>query len=282
MLGNRVQSRKSNGNAFNGCGLFNLRGCCLAVRLGAVCTRKGAPSSCFRLESVVSVFPSFLRFPGSPFSPFVTYPPSAYGERNDPRNLLPSSCAHLSIHSPHPPALRSLPPPFPPSPSLFVLYPSLFARYQPLALLLLSDYCAAVTAVCRSACIRVIHFLGNISSCAPHEFRLTRARKTARSVCTGSPPLIPPRLSLFLSDPSVVVGERIKWTFLGKHKCIFTSRRRYFTWEQCFIFGRSIFSRERFRKLKSRRWYFIIVSRELVIFCEFSSDARLPLDETVD
>ena len=37
---------------------------------------------------------------------------------------------------------------------------------QPPALLLLSDYCAAVTAVCRFVCIRVIHFLGNISSCA--------------------------------------------------------------------------------------------------------------------
>lgn len=43
-----------------------------------------------------------------------------------------------------------------------------FASYQlaTTALLLLSDYCAAVTAVCRSVCIRVIHFLGNISSCA--------------------------------------------------------------------------------------------------------------------
>lgn len=37
---------------------------------------------------------------------------------------------------------------------------------QPPALLLLSDYCAAVTAVCRFVCIRVIHFLRNISSCA--------------------------------------------------------------------------------------------------------------------
>lgn len=43
---------------------------------------------------------------------------------------------------------------------------SLATSQQPLALLLLSDYCAAVTAMCRFVCIRMIHFLRNISSCA--------------------------------------------------------------------------------------------------------------------
>lgn len=55
----------------------------------------------------------------------------------------------------------------PPLPSRRPLSIPLFASSQQPspALLLLSDYCAAVTAVCRSVCIRVIHFLGNISSC---------------------------------------------------------------------------------------------------------------------
>jgi len=194
VLGNRVQSRKSNGNAFNGCGLFNLRGCCLAVRLGAVCTRKGAPSSCFRLESVVSVFPSFLRPRESLLS--LRHLSTLVLRREKRPTKSPTFVVRASLDPP----LRSLPPPRLSLASLFVLYPSLFASYQPLALLLLSDYCAAVTAVCRSACIRVIHFLGNISSCAPHEFRLTRARKTARSV--PAPPHSPSPLSLFLSDPS--------------------------------------------------------------------------------
>lgn len=195
MLGNGVQSRKSNGNAFNGCGLFNLRGCCLAVRLGAVCTRKGAPSSCFRLESVVSVFPSFHR----PRRSLRSLRHLSRTERETTHEI--SYLCRARISRSLQPPLRYIPSPFLSSLSLslFVLHPSLFASYQPLALLLLSDYCAAVTAVCRSACIRVIHFLGNISSCAPHEFRLTRARKTAHSVyqfSPSSPPHIPLALSL--------------------------------------------------------------------------------------
>lgn len=115
MLGNRVQSRKSNGNAFNGCGLFNLRGCCLAVRLGAVCTRKGAPSSCFRLESVVSVFPSFLRPRQSLLS---LRHLSTLGVRREKRPTKSSTfVVRASLDSPlHPPSARFLPlPPQPPS-----------------------------------------------------------------------------------------------------------------------------------------------------------------------
>lgn len=156
------------------------------------------------------LFPSGERsfsFPILPSSPGVPSLPSSPihfrgTERETTHEISYLRRARISRSIP----LSTLPPlassPLRPLPlaSLFVLYPSLFASYQPLALLLLSDYCAAVTAVCRSACIRVIHFLGNISSCAPHEFRLTRARKTARSV--PAPPHSPSRLSLFLSDPS--------------------------------------------------------------------------------
>lgn len=128
MLGSQVRTRKSNGNAFNGCGLFNLHGrekgrWCLAVRLGAVYTRKGAPSSCFRLESA-QFHPSIL--PRPPPSPSFTSPPvhSPHTQREKRPTKSPTfaPCAspersHIPPHFPSPfvPVIQSLSPSYQPA-----------------------------------------------------------------------------------------------------------------------------------------------------------------------
>jgi len=112
------------------------------------------PVSVWRAQFHLSILPRSLSLP-SFSSPPVRAP---YMQREATHEISHLRCAHLS----HPPIT---PTPFgllcPVIQSL-----SLATNQQPPALLLLSDYCAAVTAVCRFVCIRVIHFLGNISSCA--------------------------------------------------------------------------------------------------------------------
>jgi len=146
--------------------------------------RKGAPSSCFRLESAVSSpHPSSSSLVA--FILFATCTLHTRRGRSDPRNLPPLPCAS--------PESTRIPPLFSPLSSPMPRHPVPFASYH-LAPLLLSDYCAAVTAMCRFVCIRMIHFW-EISVPAPHEFRLTRACK---SLCTWKTSIFSFSSSLFL------------------------------------------------------------------------------------
>jgi len=121
------------------------------------CTRRDASSSRFRLESAQSQQPSSFFFvsllPFLPPIPRRTLSPSGHLARTRARREVTRERSRAFLTSPSS------------FPRLGKVFP--FRRLTTSALLLLSDYCAAVTAVCRSACIKDDSFSGKYQCLRP-------------------------------------------------------------------------------------------------------------------
>jgi len=185
VLGNHLRTRKSNGDAFNGCVLFNLRDLARTPRTFVLAERRifRLPLPLWRAHSSSSPphpssslsppFPLSLRSLGGPFRhPAISLARARARARREVTRER-SRAFRLTLLLP---------------PSTFP-----FRRLETLttsALLLLSDYCAAVTAVCRFACIKGDSFSGKYQFLRPAWISAgASARKIARATPVPALPL---------------------------------------------------------------------------------------------